>query len=119
MLYEPREPINPRTFALRHALLEELKFRRRAAASAADSAVFDALARAIEVTYDASRREFVVQATHGVLHTVPFEALLMYEPRADAQARQWERDDKVLLANRALAAGIVDVLLAAQRGGAR
>jgi hypothetical protein len=64
MLYEPRESINPRAFAVRHALLEELEFRQRHAGGDSERARIAALARAIDVAYDASTRG-VRRAWHG------------------------------------------------------
>jgi hypothetical protein len=118
MLYEPRESINPRTFALRHALLEELKFRQRTVDDDAARTVLTALARAIDITYDATAREFVVRGVGPAAHRVPLDALQLYEARRDAKVPSWERQDDVLAANRAFAGRLVDALLADARSGA-
>ncbi|MBM3907191.1 MAG: hypothetical protein FJ363_03820 [Gemmatimonadetes bacterium] len=117
MLYEPRESINPRTFALRHALLEELKFRQRSAGDTAARAALTALARALDVSYDATAREFVVRGAGPSAHRVPLDALQLYEPRRDAKVPSWDRQDEVLAANRAFAGRLVDTLLADARRG--
>jgi hypothetical protein len=110
MSYEPRESINPRTFALRHALLEELKLRQQRLADDAGRARLVALARGLDVSYDAARRYFVVRASDGASCDVPLEDLRLYEPRTDAAAAEWQRDDEILRANRALAARVIDQL---------
>jgi hypothetical protein len=116
MLYEPRESIHPRTFALRHALLEELKFRQR---TAGDVSALVALARAIDVAYDATTREFVVCGVGAIAHRVALDALQLYEARRDAGIAVWERRDDVLAANREFVGRLVDALLAdAPRGDA-
>jgi len=112
MLYEPRESINPRTFALRHALLEELKLRLHRVSGDAGRAPLVELARALDVSYDGATRRFVVRGPKGALGEVPLEALRLYEPRVDATAADWQRDDDILRANRALAARLIDELLA-------
>ncbi|MHB1311302.1 MAG: hypothetical protein ACYC3L_04720 [Gemmatimonadaceae bacterium] len=110
MSYEPRESINPRTFALRHALLEELKLRQQRLAGDAGRERLVALARALDVSYDAQARRFVVRGSEGTSCDVPLEALRLYEPRTDVAAAEWQRDDEILRANRALAARVIDQL---------
>jgi len=111
MTYEPRESINPRTFALRHALLEELKLRQQRVAGESGREPLIALARALDVAYDASARHFVVRGRDGASCDVPLETLRLYEHRTDAAAAEWQRDDEILRANRALAARVIDQLL--------
>ncbi|MHB8839055.1 MAG: hypothetical protein ACYC7F_08905 [Gemmatimonadaceae bacterium] len=111
MLYEPRESINPRTFALRHVLLEELKLRLQRTTGDAARAPLVALARALDVSYDNHGRRFLVSGATGVSCEVPLGALRLYAPRVDAAAADWQRGDEILRANRALAAGLVDQLL--------
>lgn len=110
MSYEPRESINPRTFALRHALLEELKLRQQRVVGDSGQEQFVALARALDVSYDASTRHFVVCGSDGASCVVPLEALRLYETRTDAAAASWQRDDEILRANRALAVRVIDQL---------
>ncbi len=120
MIYEPRESINPRAFALRHALLEELKLRQLRAADDTRCAEFAALARALEVSYDSARRSFSVHGVGSTSCDVALDALQLYEPREDAADVVWQRVDARLAANRALAAQLIDQLLAlAARGNAR
>jgi hypothetical protein len=111
MLYEPRESINPRTFALRHALLEELK-RRQVLVRADERAPLVALARALDVMYDTSTRQFVVGGTRGAAARVPLDSFRFYDARTDVASDAWHREDEILRANRALAARVVDQLLA-------
>ena len=112
MLYEPRESINPRAFALRHALLEELKLRQRRASGDAERERLAALARALDLAYDAATRHFTVRAGEARVE-VPLDAFRFFEARTDAATAQWRREDEVLQANRALAAGVIDQLSAA------
>ncbi len=111
MLYERRESINPRTFALRHLLLEELKLRLRRLADDAARAPLVALARALDVTYDEGQRRFIVTGGRGVRCEVPLADVQLYAPRHDASTVTWQREDPILRANRTLAAGLVDRLL--------
>ncbi len=111
MLYEPRESINPRTFALRHVLLEELKLRSRRSVGADATDPWAALARALDVSYDAAARQFVVRGVGDAACTVPLDALRLYEPRTDTTT-VWQREDEILRANRALAARLIDELSA-------
>lgn len=110
MPYEPRESINPRTFALRHALLEELKLRQQRLAGDAGREQLVALARALEVSYDAATRCFTVLGGDAPCE-VPLDALRLYESRMDSTAAAWQREDEILRANRALAARVVDQCL--------
>ncbi|MBW7933021.1 MAG: hypothetical protein H3C62_05275 [Gemmatimonadaceae bacterium] len=109
MSYEPRESINPRTFALRHALLEELKHRQRGGGALRDE--WTALARALDVSYEPETRQFVVRGVGGASQRVPFGAMQLYESRADVGRGDWRREDEVLRANRTLAAHLIDALL--------
>ena len=110
MPYEPRESIHPRAFALRHALLEELKLRQQRLVGDSGREQLVTLARAVDVSYDASTRHFVVHGCRGASCAVPLEALRLYEPRADTAAATWQRNDEILRANRALAARLIDLL---------
>lgn len=111
MLYEPRESINPRTFALRHALLEELKRRQGLVRDGTGREPLAALARALDVSYDASTRRYVVRANDATVE-VPLEAFHCYMPRTDAAAAHWQQEDEILRANRALTSSIIDRLAA-------
>lgn len=112
MPYEPRESIHPRAFALRHALLEELKLRLHRLSGDVGREQLVALARALEVSYDAPARQFIVTGLHGASCEVPLDDLRLYQPRTDATATEWQRDDEILRANRALAARLIDRLSA-------
>jgi hypothetical protein len=112
MLYEPRESINPRTFALRHALLEELKRRQGLLRGDVGREPLVALARALDVGYDASTRRYLVRGG-DVMVEVPLDAFRCYVPRTDASSGHWEQEDEILRANRALTSGLIDRLLAA------
>jgi hypothetical protein len=109
MLYEPRESINPRTFALRHALLEELKRRQGPLRGDVGREPLAALARALDVSYDASTRCYVVRGS-GATVEVPLEAFRCYVPRTDASATHWQREDELLRTNRALTSRVIDQL---------
>lgn len=111
MLYEPRESINPRTFALRHALLEELKRRQGLLHGDVGREPLVALARALDVSYDASTRRYVVRGNDAMVE-VPLEAFRCYVPRTDASAAHWQREDELLRANRTLTSSVIDQLAA-------
>jgi hypothetical protein len=116
LLYEPRESINPRTFALRHALLEELKRRQWLLDADANSEPLDTLARALDVSYDTATRRYHV--TNGrVVIEVPIEAFRCYAPRTDASSTQWQQEDPILRANRDLASSLIDQFVSGSRGG--
>lgn len=115
MLYEPRESINPRTFALRHALLEELKRRQGRLQGDVGRESLVALARALDVSYDTSTRCYVVRGDDAMVE-VPLEAFRCYVPRTDASSAHWEQADEILRANRALTSGIIDQLIATPPG---
>lgn len=111
MLYEPRESINPRTFALRHALLEELKRRQGLLPDDVGRAPLVTLARALDVSYDATTRHYAVRGGDAMVE-VPLEAFRCYVPRTDASDTHWERADEILRANRALTSSVIDQLAA-------
>ena len=109
MLYEPRESINPRTFALRHALLEELKRRQGLLQDGVGREPLAALARALDVSYDAATRRYVVRGVDARVE-VPIEAFRCYVARTDASPAHWEQEDEILRANRALTSSVIDQL---------
>lgn len=111
MTYDPRESINPRAFAVRHALLEELQ-RRQASAAGEARALFAELARAIEVSYDASAKGFAIRAGESAALQLPLDAFHLYDTRGDASIAGAPVKDPVLAANRAKAAAIVEQLVA-------
>lgn len=115
MPYEPRESINPRAFALRHALLEELKRRQGLLHGDIGREPLVALARALDVSYDATRRRYAVRGGNAMVE-VPLEAFRCYVPRTDASSGHWEQEDEILRANRALTSGIIDQLIATPPG---
>jgi hypothetical protein len=115
MPYEARESINPRIFALRHALLEELKRRQGLLQDDVGREAFVALARALDVSYDATTRHYVVHGS-GAKAEVPLDAFRCYAPRIDASAAQWQREDEILEANRTLASSVIDQLAAKASG---
>jgi len=109
MLYEPRESINPRIFALRHALLEELKRRQWLLPDDTARAPLAALARALDVSYDVPTRRYVVRGG-GMMVEVPLEAFRCYAPRTDVSSTQWQQEDEILRANRVLTSRVIDQL---------
>lgn len=117
MPYEPRESIQPRPFALRHMLLEQLKLRLQRMAEGTSRAHLVALARALDVSYDDAARCFIVRGIEGASCEVPFEAVRLFQPRTDAAAAAWEREDEILRANRALADRVIDQLSSVRSRG--
>lgn len=116
LLYEPRESINPRTFALRHALLEELKRRQWLLDADAGREPLAALARALDVSYDTSTRCYRV-SDGGAVIEVPLAAFRCYVPRTDASTTQWQQEDEILRANRELVSNVIDQFVSRSRDG--
>lgn len=111
MSYPPRDSINPRAFAVRHALLEELK-RRAHRASNPVRAVCAEFARSLEVQYDPRGRHFVVLGLGPSAVEVPLDAFQFYQRRPETDDALATRADPVCTGNRARAAGIIDAALA-------
>lgn len=112
MLFDPRDSLNPRAFAVRHALLETLKLRLRDAASDPERERLVRLARQIEVEFDSASHGYVVRGVGDARVMVPVTAFRFYEPRDPATADPANVRDEALEANRAQASIVVEQLLA-------
>lgn len=88
--YHDRESIQPRAFALRHLVIQEVKFRKHGPLGDAERAVLDRVARGVEVDYDAAAHTFVVRCEGADAQRLPFDALTLYH-RGDSTAVAQER----------------------------
>ena len=113
MLFEPREPINPRAFAVRHVLLEEIQRRQEAVPAGRARDRLAALARAIDVGYTVETRCYAVRAAGTTALEVPLAAFRFYQQREDASPDSAALRDVILDANRDQARRIIDALVAA------
>lgn len=91
-LYTDRDSINPRAFAVRHLIIQEVKFRKGRAA-ARDAVVLDRIARGADVVYDGATRQLVVRCEGADIRRIPLNGLTLYA-RGDGPApKQLPRDD--------------------------
>ena len=124
-LYADRESINPRAFAVRHLVIQEVKFRKAATPTpgAQEQARLDRVARGVDVSYDGSSHTLVVRCESAEIRRVPLDELPLFS-RGDtaapgnrplADARHW---DTALETNRQVVRALVDTMLASLATGA-
>ena len=118
-LYADRESINPRAFAVRHLVIQEVKFRKAASSAHGTNqhAQLDRVARGVDVSYDGGRHVLVVRCEGTEVRVLPLDALPLYahgdatspasQPGADP--RRW---DSALEKNRQLVRSLVEAMLA-------
>jgi hypothetical protein len=110
-LYADRDSINPRAFAVRHMIIEEIKFRLRAGALQRDA--LERVARGVTVEYDSMTRGFVIALEGAEVRRLPLDSLALYH-RGDTASAVQERGDDVrrwdaaLERNRAVIRALVD-----------
>ncbi len=117
-LYHERESIQPRAFAVRHLVIQEVKFRKQRAPGAALEALLDRVARGVDVEYEAATHAFIIRCERLEIRRMPLAAFALYArgdhtaPHnvPDATARRW---DHALESNRARVVTLVDAMLAA------
>jgi hypothetical protein len=106
-LYEDRDSINPRAFAVRHMIIETVKTRLRRGGNG--RAVLERIARGAGVEYDATTRSFVISLEGNEVRRMPLDSLALYVHGDDAgranDVRHW---DTVLEENRRIVGGLVD-----------
>jgi len=113
--YHDRESIQPRAFALRHLVIQEVKFRKNAPLGDAERPVLDRIARGVDVDYDAAAHAFVVRCEGAEVRRLPFDALTFYRhgdgtavaPERATDAQHW---DDALERNRALVRDLVTAM---------
>ncbi len=114
-LYHDRESIQPRAFALRHLIIQEVKFRKHAPLGDAERARLDRIARGVDVDYDATAHAFVVRCEGVEVRRLPFDALTLFQ-RGDGAAAVQDRAtdtrhwDTALERNRALVRDLVTAM---------
>ena len=120
-LYHDRESIQPRAFAVRHLVIQEVKFRKLRVADEAQRAMLDRVARGADVEYDAATHSFVIRCDGIQIRRAPLDGFALYErgdnkaPHAvpEANVRHW---DSALESNRRLVSEIVDAMIASLTG---
>jgi hypothetical protein len=91
-MYAGRESIQPRAFAVRHLIIQEVKFRKAQPLADAERRALDRVARGAEVEYDAASRRYVVRCEGVVVRFLPFSVLALYT-RGDGEAIRQRRGD--------------------------
>lgn len=116
-LYEDRQSINPRAFAVRHLIIQEIKFRKTGSGggSTNTTAVLDRIARGADVTYDGDSRTLVVRFEGAEVRRIPLGGLELYTrgdvvsatPAQHDDVRHW---DVALERNRRVVRELVDAM---------
>lgn len=119
-LFAGRESIHPRAFAVRHLIIQDVKFRKMDA-SGSDTTVLDRVARGAEVVYDGETRAIVVRFEGSEIDRLPLGTLSLYVRGDTANAAHDRRDDVrhwdgALEDNRAAIRDLVDRLIARVTG---
>lgn len=113
--YADREAIHPRAFAVRHLIIQEVKFRRPAADPALRMRL-DRVARGAYVEYDRDTHELVVRQDGVEVRRLAFADVQLYsrgdggaaDQRVGTDVHHW---DDALEQNRALVRQLVDDML--------
>jgi hypothetical protein len=117
LYYHDRESIQPRAFALRHLLVQDIKFRLQRATAATPRTALERIARGADFEYDGATREFAARFEGAEVQRYPLDAFVLYH-RGDLASAQQARDadtqhwDRALEQNRRTMAALVDALLA-------
>ncbi len=121
-LYPEREAILPHAFALRHMIVEEIKFRKtQTSLSARERGILNRVARGVTVTVAASKHAFEIQLDQHFFQTIPITEWVTYlrgdtptgvQRQAALTARQSQAPDAILNTNRARAGALVEALSA-------
>ena len=113
-LYADRESINPRAFAVRHLVIQEVKFRKLGLTDSAAVAQLDRVARGVDVIYTSATHTMTVACEGAEIRRIPLDGLALYVhgPHVDAppgiDARHW---DTALEENRAFVRSMVNEML--------
>jgi hypothetical protein len=116
-LFHDRESIQPRAFAVRHLVIQEVKFRKQRQPDVLHLTLLERVARGVEVEYDAGPHGFIVRCEGRDVRRIPMHALSLYA-RGDSAAvtqrttgdlQHW---DAALEDNRREIALLVDEMLA-------
>lgn len=116
--YVDRESIQPRAFAVRHLIIQEVKFRKGQSPDATTRERLDRVARGVEVEYDTRAHCFVLCCEGVERRRLPLDAFTLYfrgdsqhsTQRCDGDPRHW---DVALEENRRLVATLVREMAAA------
>ena len=91
-LFADRESIHPRAFAVRHLIIQDVKFRKLGA-SGSDTTVLDRVARGVDVGYDGETRTLVVRFEGSEIDRLPLGGLALYTRGDTATPAQDRRED--------------------------
>lgn len=107
--YPSRDSIDPRAFAVRHMILEEIKTRKLRGDR---STKLNELARAVSVTCAPRDKLYVVSIGNKPCATIPMSEILLYQRGDGGEGRESiPKDDPILASNNQVSASIVDSLL--------
>lgn len=107
--YPSRDSIDPRAFAVRHMILEEIKTRKLRGDR---NTKLNQLAREVSVTCTPRDRVYVVSVGNNPCATIPMSEILLYQRGDGGEGREANpKDDPILASNNQVAASIVDSLL--------
>ncbi len=84
-LFHDRESIQPRAFAVRHLVIQEVKFRKQRQPDASTLLLLERAARGADIEYDAGSHSFIVRCEGTELRRIPMDALTLYS-RGDSAA---------------------------------
>jgi hypothetical protein len=116
LYYHDRESIQPRAFALRHLLVQDIKFRLQRATPTTPRPALERIARGADFEYDGDTREFVARFEGVEVRRYALDAFVLYHRGDLANAQQAQEADtqhwdRALEQNRRLMAALVDALL--------
>ncbi len=119
--YPNREAINPRAFALRHLIVDEVKRRKLSGSFTADEVrKLDALARSVSVSYSGSKSGYEIALNGKVTACLENDHITLFLRGDSESAAQAQKDlvigfavgkDLILEKNRATIRALVDELL--------
>ena len=115
-LFHDRESIQPRAFAVRHLVIQEVKFRKQRQPDASTLRLLERVARGADIEYDAGSHSYVVRCEGTELRRIPMDALSLYSRGDSAAVTQRTTDDlrhwdAALEENRRQIAALVDDML--------
>ena len=92
-LFHDRESIQPRAFAVRHLVIQEVKFRKQRQLDTSTLLLLERAARGADIEYDAGSHSFIVRCEGMELRRIPMDALTLYSRGDSAVVTQRTTDD--------------------------
>ena len=116
-LFHDRESIQPRAFAVRHLVIQEVKFRKQRQPDTPTLLLLERAARGADIEYDAGSHSFIVRCEGTELRRIPMDALSLYSRGDSAAVTQRTTDDlrhwdAALEENRRRISALLDDMLA-------